>query len=153
MKQFVIQSLRAAGLASLFVFTTAGTPSNGVPSNGVPSNGVPSNGVPSNGVPSNGVPSNGANLDGMENSLLFANKAVHTAFIGQAFTKANITDQTSPAYKVWFDPFSALLVSYLWQDAHAFGDDLVFTEPFTHQSFHFYGNLGLCDSGGNPPHG
>jgi hypothetical protein len=152
MKQFVIKSLGAAAWVAIFVFTTAGLPTNGLPTNGLPTNGLPTNGLPTNGLPTNGLPTNGlptngTKLDDLESSLLFANPAVHQAFISHPFTKASLTDTTSPLYQVWSDGFSRVLLSYLWQDAHAVGDDLVWG------NVHFYGNLGLCDSGGPTPHG
>jgi len=148
MKAWIASGLRAAGLAALFVSTTAGVPTNGVPTNGVPTNGVPTNGVPTNGVPTNGVPTNGLALDAFESTLIFANRTVHEALIGHPFTAQYITDPKSPVFQVWSDPFSSLLLSYLWQDAHASGDDLVFVGPFGN-TFHFYGNLGLCDVKGH----
>ena len=154
MKTCVWNLLRAAGLVSLFVFTTASIPTNGIPTNGIPTNGIPTNGIPTNGIPTNGIPTNGiptngiptngvaANLDALENSLLFGNRAVHTALISKPFTQASLTDGSSPVFDVWFDSYSVTLLSYLWQNAHPAGDDLTFA--FGGQTFRFYGNLGLC---------
>lgn len=129
-------------LIPLFLLTTAG-----VPTNGIPTNGIPTNGIPTNGIPTNGIPTNGANLDQLEGSLLFGNQSVHEALIGRAFTQANLTDPSSAEFELWSDPFSTVLLSYLWQDTHALGDDLEFTDSFGN-IFRFYGNLGLCDRKG-----
>ena len=147
MKAAILRGLRASALAGLFLVTTAGVPTNGIPTNGIPTNGVPTNGIPTNGIPTNGIPTNGANLDALETSLIFGNRAVHLALIGRPFTQANLTDTSSPVIRVWEDEFSTILLSYLWQDAHGPGDDLVFTS-WRGDTFHFYGNVGLCDKGG-----
>src|SRR3954470_7537863 len=166
MKSSIASALRATGFVALFVFTTAaiptngiptngiptngiptnGIPTNGIPTNGIPTNGIPTNGIPTNGIPTNGIPTNGLGLELLEQSLLFANQTVHEAFIGQPFTQATLTNPESPLFQVWSDPYSTLLLSYLWQDAHRFGDDLKFVAP-SGNIHHFYGNLGLCDNG------
>jgi Tol biopolymer transport system component/uncharacterized membrane protein len=171
MKPFATKALRACAWVALFVLQTAGIPTNGIPTNGIPTNGIPTNGIPTNGIPTNGIPTNGIptngiptngiptngiptngiptnglGLDLLEQSLLFANEGVHTAFITQPFTQATLTAPGSPLFQVWSDPYSTLLLSYLWQDAHRFGDDFAFVSP-SGNAFHFYGNLGLCDYG------
>jgi probable HAF family extracellular repeat protein len=162
MTSFAAKALRASGLIAFFLLTTAGIPTNGIPTNGIPTNGIPTNGIPTNGIPTNGIPTNGiptngiptngiptnaANLELLERSLLFANKAVHEALIGKAFTQASLTDPTSAVFQVWSDPYSTILLAYLWQDAHAAGDNLFFVGP-SGNTFRFYGNLGLCDRAG-----
>jgi TolB protein len=166
MKPFATKALRTCVWTAFFVLNTAGIPTNGIPTNGIPTNGIPTNGIPTNGIPTNGIPTNGIPTNGiptngiptngiptnglglelLEQSLLFANQKVHEAFIGQPFTRATLTDPRSPVFQVWSDPYSTLLLSYLWQDAHRFGDDFAFVAP-SGNTFHFYGNLGLCDNG------
>lgn len=138
-----------------------GTPSNGTPLNGTQSNGTPSNGTPSNGAPSNGVPSNTADIQVFENSLLFGNGAVFKDLTQHPLTAAYLTDPANPVYQFWSDSNSVLLMSYIWENAHSAGDNLVFcpaeqgSTPSTpvgqpcqtpaNQTFVFYGGLGVCD--------
>src|SRR5712671_3950742 len=156
MKPFATKALYACAWIALFILETAaiptngiptngiptngiptnGIPTNGIPTNGIPTNGIPTNGIPTNGIPTNGIPTNGLGLELLERSLLFANGPVHNAFIDQPFTQATLTNPKSTLFQVWSDPYSSLLLSYLWQDAHSFGDDFNFTAP-SGNTFHF----------------
>src|SRR4051812_27867670 len=143
MKSSIASALRATGFVALFVFTTAGIPTNGIPTNGIPTNGIPTNGIPTNGIPTNGIPTNGASLDLLEKTLIFGNASVHNALISKPFTAASLTNAQSPLFQIWSDPASALLASYLWQDVHPSGDDFTFTTP-SGVTYRFYGNVGAC---------
>ena len=175
----------AIGVAALLlgVPADAGTPDNGTPDNGTPDNGTPDNGTPDNGTPDNGTPDNGtpnsaARLQTFENSYLFGNFFAHFAWVSLPLTAAALTNdgslETDPLlkeeyealYRFWQDPYSVLVMSYIWANAHRFGDDLIYcaaerwlgpghacTNP-ANKTYIFYGNLGLCDySLANPSRG
>lgn len=130
-----------------------------------------------NGAAANGVAGTmdtaGLNLKALEGSLLFGNPAVHNALMRLPLTREHLTnpgmDAADPLraehaalYQVWSDPFSIQALLYVWGNAHAGGDDLVYdpctdTRPGAFKAVHptaparcvvqFSGALGLCDRG------
>ncbi len=154
----------------------SGTLGNGSGTLGNGTNIVGSGGATS-GVDAWGVPIDNPYFHALENSLLFGNAQVHDAWINRPFTAAELFNDGSAdvsgsldqqhhqaLFQVWNDPFSVMLLSYFWADAHIQGDDLVFCpaeyyqgtpagrpcQDQSHSTITFAGSLGLCDYDTNP---